>query len=153
MLRKTRSVMIQTPHNDNREYTYEFIAFDDLDYKNQKPKVPSIKQVVHPQPDAKFGSALRGKREIRTCLGEEIRLPGLEGLPVELNGSGPFMLYWALGKQMYSEVVEGNSYTIALPRLESAGTHVVSLVKVERKKNTHGMIYACARSLMNAICQ
>ncbi|KAI7857423.1 hypothetical protein BDC45DRAFT_459107 [Circinella umbellata] len=106
------------------EYTYEFTSLDDRNYKNRKTGVQSIKQIVHPQPDAKFTGKKNKLDSIRTCIGEEI------DLDVTLSGSGPFVLTWTFAKQMYTDVVEGNKHTIKVPRLESPGHHVVSLVKI-----------------------
>ncbi|KAI9491678.1 hypothetical protein BDB00DRAFT_831699 [Zychaea mexicana] len=105
-------------------YTYEFLSLDDRNYKNRETNVQSIKQIVHPQPDAKFTGNMKALQSIRTCIGDDVELD------VALSGSGPFLLTWTFAKQMYSDVVEGNQYTIKVPRLESAGHHVVSLVKI-----------------------
>ena len=100
---------------------------DDRNYKNRKTGVQSIKQIVHPQPDAKFNGKKNKLDSIRTCIGEEIELD------VALSGSGPFVLTWTFAKQMYTDVVEGNKHTIKVPRLESPGHHVVSLLNVKKK--------------------
>ncbi|KAI8146224.1 hypothetical protein BJV82DRAFT_600953 [Fennellomyces sp. T-0311] len=123
---RSRHVFTYLP-NSSGEYTYEFTSLDDRNYKSRKTGVQSFKQIVHPQPDAKFtGKSLR---PIRTCIGEDVELD------VALSGSGPFTLTWTFAKQMYSDVIEGNRYTIKVPRLESAGHHVVSLVKT---RDTNG---------------
>ncbi|KAI9250213.1 hypothetical protein BDA99DRAFT_564180 [Phascolomyces articulosus] len=106
------------------EYIYEFISLGDRNYKNRKTEIQSVKQIVHPQPDAKFIGKKKSLESIRTCIGEEIELD------VALSGSGPFVLTWTFAKQLYSDVVEGNRHTIKVPRLASAGHHVVSLVKI-----------------------
>ncbi|ORY99344.1 hypothetical protein BCR43DRAFT_489127 [Syncephalastrum racemosum] len=114
--------MFQYLPSSSGEYTYEFTALDDRNYKQQETKVQPIKQTVHPQPDAKFSKKMRS---IRTCMGEEVNLD------VELSGSGPFTLYWSFDKQMYSESVDNNKLTINVPRLETPGQHTVSLVKIQ----------------------
>ncbi|KAI9311595.1 hypothetical protein BX666DRAFT_1996701 [Dichotomocladium elegans] len=106
------------------EYTYEFTSLDDRNYKNRNTGILPIKQIVHPQPDAKF-SGSGSLRPYRTCLGEDLELD------VELSGTGPYTLTWTFAKQMYSDVVTGSRHTIKVPRLESAGHHVVSLVKIQ----------------------
>lgn len=95
---------------------------DDRNYKNRNPEIQSIKQVVHPQPDAKFTGSARSS--LRTCVGDDIELP------VELSGTGPFVLTWALSNQTYTDTITGNRHIIHVPRLSKAGHHVVSLVKV-----------------------
>lgn len=105
------------------EYTYEFTSLDDVHYKKRPTNVAPIKQVVHPQPDAKFVPSSR--RSVRTCLGEDL------SVDVELRGTSPFTLSWTLGNQLYSDVVEGDRYTVKLPPFERAGHHVVSLVKIQ----------------------
>ncbi|ORZ14614.1 hypothetical protein BCR42DRAFT_417294 [Absidia repens] len=103
------------------EYTYEFKTLADLHY-NQDPNIAPIKQVVHPQPDAKFeeNSAIK-----RTCLGEEMNLS------VRLIGTAPFTLVWVYDNQVYSNVVSGEYHDITLPPFEVAGRHIVSLIKIE----------------------
>lgn len=105
------------------EYTYEFTTLDDHHYKKLPTEIAPIKQVVHPQPDAKF--IPNSRRSVRTCLGEDL------SVDVELRGTGPYVLSWTLGNQLYSDTVEGEKYTIKLPPFERAGHHVVSLVKIQ----------------------
>jgi nucleoporin POM152 len=105
------------------EYTYEFTLLDDAHYKKRPTQIPPFKQVVHPQPDAKFSSSSR--QSVRTCLGEDM------SVDVDLRGTGPFTLSWTIGNQLYSDTVEASKYTIKLPPFERAGHHIVSLVKIE----------------------
>ncbi|KAF7728475.1 hypothetical protein EC973_006028 [Apophysomyces ossiformis] len=121
---RSRHIFSYLPSSSG-EYTYEFTSLDDRYYKNRNTNIKPIKQIVHPQPDAKFGKQLRNLQVLRTCVGEAINLD------VELSGTGPFKLYWTIGKQMYSDVVDGDKYVISIPELESAGHHVVSLVKIQ----------------------
>jgi nucleoporin POM152 len=103
------------------EYIYEFNTVADHNYNNKDPKIQSIKQVVHPQPDALFESKATPKR---TCLGDEMTLP------VKLMGTAPFTLVWIYDKQVFSDMVSSSRYEIALPRFEIAGRHIASLAKV-----------------------
>lgn len=119
---RSRHIFSYLPSSSG-EYTYEFTSLDDLHYKKRPTEISPIKQIVHPQPDAKFSS--NSRRAVRTCLGEDI------SVDVELRGTGPFELYWTYGNQAYSDKVEGNKYTIRLPPFERAGHHVVSLVKIQ----------------------
>ncbi|ORZ08960.1 hypothetical protein BCR42DRAFT_382174 [Absidia repens] len=102
------------------DYTYEFKTLTDV-YYNKNRKIASIKQTVHPQPNAHFADNT-GIR--RTCVGEEM------GLPVKLTGAAPFTLVWTFDNQVYSNVVAGESYEITVPRWETSGRHVASLVKI-----------------------
>jgi nucleoporin POM152 len=90
-------------------------------YYQKDPKIPAIKQVVHPQPDAQFDDKPSSKR---TCLGEEMNLS------VKLTGAAPFTLEWMYNKEKFSDVVPGEHYDIALPPLVTPGRHIASLVKV-----------------------
>lgn len=119
---RSRHIFSYLP-NASGEYTYEFTSLDDLHYKKRRTLVPPINQFVHPQPDAKFSS--NSRRTVRTCLGEDI------SVDVDLRGTGPFTLYWTHKNEAYSDVVNGNKYTIKLPPFEQAGNHIVSLVKIQ----------------------
>lgn len=119
---RSRHIFSYTPTSSG-EYTYEFTAIDDMHYKKQATHVSPFKQIVHPQPDAKFSS--RSRQSVRTCLGEDL------SVDVDLQGTGPFVLSWTVGKQLYSDTVEGNKYTIKLPPFERVGHHIVSLVKIQ----------------------
>ncbi|KAI8337024.1 hypothetical protein BC941DRAFT_513687 [Chlamydoabsidia padenii] len=102
------------------EYVYEFNTLTDNHY-NKDPKIASIKQVVHPQPDAHFEEKVSPKR---TCLGDEMTLP------VKLIGTAPFTLVWIYDKQVFSNVVSGNRHEISLPPFDVAGRHIASLAKI-----------------------
>ncbi|KAI7868786.1 hypothetical protein BDF14DRAFT_1790894 [Spinellus fusiger] len=121
---QSRHIFTYLPSSSG-EYTYEFYALDDANYKKLDPQLATIQQIVRPQPSAKFSGELQRKRSIRTCLGDSLQLN------VDLSGTGPFHLYWTFGKQLHSAVVEGNSYTIDIPPLQKPGSHVVSLVKIQ----------------------
>ncbi|KAG0181849.1 hypothetical protein DFQ28_005079 [Apophysomyces sp. BC1034] len=121
---RSRHIFTYLPSSSG-EYTYEFTSLDDRYYKDRNTNIKPIKQIVHPQPDAKFGKKLRSLQVLRTCVGEAM------DLDVELSGTGPFKLFWTIGKQMYSDVVDGDKYVISIPELESAGHHVISLVKIQ----------------------
>ncbi|KAI8880506.1 hypothetical protein K501DRAFT_191122 [Backusella circina FSU 941] len=109
------------------EYTYEFVALSDGNYKKLNPHIQSIQQVVHPQPDAKFDS--RNRHAVRICLAEKT------SVDVDLTGNGPFTLHWTLDGQPHSEVVEGNKHVIQLPVLNSTGQHIVSLTQIQDSNN------------------
>ncbi|KAI8098635.1 uncharacterized protein BX664DRAFT_319225 [Halteromyces radiatus] len=117
---RSRHIFTYLPTSSG-DYTYEFKTLIDGHY-TKDPKIPPIKQTVHPQPDAKFDEKLTSKR---TCLGEEMNLS------VNLAGAAPFTLVWAYDKQEHSEVVTGDHYDISLPPFETAGRHIVSLIKIE----------------------
>ncbi|KAI8344547.1 hypothetical protein BC941DRAFT_387222 [Chlamydoabsidia padenii] len=102
------------------DYIYEFKTMTDSHYQKDS-KIPAIKQVVHPQPDAQFVDKPSSKR---TCLGEEMKLP------VKLTGAAPFTLEWVYNKQVYSDVVPGENYHIALSPFDTPGRHIASLVKI-----------------------
>ncbi|GAA5817575.1 hypothetical protein MFLAVUS_011123 [Mucor flavus] len=119
---RSRHIFSYLPSSSG-EYTYEFSSLDDVHYKKRPTQIAPIKQIVHPQPDAKFSSS--GPHVVRTCLGEDI------SVDVDLRGTGPFVLYWTIRNQLYSSNVEGNKYTIKLPPFEYTGRHVISLVKIQ----------------------
>ncbi|OBZ91822.1 hypothetical protein A0J61_00138 [Choanephora cucurbitarum] len=119
---RSRHIFSYLPSSSG-EYTYEFNTIDDRHYKKRSTGISPIKQIVHPQPDAKFISNTR--RPVRTCLGEDLTVN------TELRGTGPFRLFWTVNDQLYSDVVESERYTIHLPPFERPGQHIVSLVKIE----------------------
>ncbi|KAI8060399.1 uncharacterized protein B0P05DRAFT_557984 [Gilbertella persicaria] len=119
---RSRHIFSYLPSSSG-EYTYEFTSLDDRYYKKRPTDIVSIKQIVHPQPDAKFISNTR--RPVRTCLGEDLTAS------VELRGTGPYRLFWTVDDQLYSDVVETERYTIRLPPFERPGQHIASLVKIE----------------------
>ncbi|KAL9555078.1 hypothetical protein MBANPS3_002531 [Mucor bainieri] len=103
------------------EYTYEFTTVDDRYYKKRALNVAPIKQIVHPQPDAKFKPK---QRRVRTCLNEDLTVD------VQLRGTPPFFLKWTVGDQTYGDHVESELYTMKLPPFDVSGEHVVSLVNI-----------------------
>lgn len=117
---RSRHIFSYLPSSSG-EYTYEFTSLDDRHYKKRSPQITPIKQIVHPQPDAKFKPK---QRSVRTCLNEDL------SVNVDLRGTPPFMLKWTVGDQKYGDVVENESYTIKLPPFDVAGQHVVSLVNI-----------------------
>ncbi|KAI9013365.1 hypothetical protein CLU79DRAFT_890506 [Phycomyces nitens] len=123
-INQSRHIFTYLPSNSG-EYTYEFTSLDDAIYKRQDPKIKPIKQVVRPQPSARFSRKLQEKNNLRTCVGDNINLD------VELSGTGPFTLFWKLGKQVYSDFVDDNKFTIEIPHIAKAGRHVVSLIKIQ----------------------
>jgi nucleoporin POM152 len=104
------------------EYTYDFVALSDGNYKKLDPRIPPIQQVVHPQPDAQFSP--KHSQAARICLADKT------SVNVDLTGSGPFTLEWTLDGKPYSEVVKGNNYVIQLPTLNTTGLHIVSLTQI-----------------------
>lgn len=119
---RSRHIFSYLPSSSG-EYTYEFTTLDDRNYKKRPTHIEPIKQIVHPQPDAKFSA--RSGRAVKTCLGEDLTVD------VDLRGSGPFVLSWTVGDQLYSDKVDGEKYTIKLPPFDRAGHHIVSLVKIQ----------------------
>jgi nucleoporin POM152 len=119
---RSRHIFSYLPSSSG-EYTYEFTTLDDRNYKKRPTQIAPIKQIVHPQPDAKFSA--RNGRAVKTCLGEDLTVD------VDLRGSGPFVLYWTVGDQLYSDKVDGEKYTIKLPPFDRAGHHIASLVKIQ----------------------
>ncbi|CAO3642232.1 unnamed protein product [Cunninghamella echinulata] len=105
------------------DYTYEFTSLTDGNYQID-PKIDVLKQTVHPQPDVRF---IDNVLKRRTCIGEQM------SFNVELRGTAPYTLYWAYDKQSYSSEVTSNNYEISIPPFETAGRHVISLVKIEDK--------------------
>lgn len=101
---------------------------DDANYKEQDTGIKQIKQVVHPQPSAKFSDRLTRQGVIRTCIGEGI------DLNVELGGTGPYTLYWnvfnAGERHSFEQIVNDARHTITIPPLDIGGKYVVSLAKV-----------------------
>ncbi|KAL0073492.1 hypothetical protein F4703DRAFT_1947459 [Phycomyces blakesleeanus] len=125
---QSRHIFTYMPVNSG-EYIYEFTSLDDAIYKRQDPKIKPIKQIVHPQPSAKFSKSVHGNNMLRTCIGDDINLD------VELTGTGPFTLFWKFGKQAYSEVVDSNKHTINIPHIDKPGKYVVSLEKIQDSNN------------------
>jgi nucleoporin POM152 len=119
---RSRHIFSYLPSSSG-EYVYEFSQLDDRHYKNRPTQIAPIKQVVHPQPDAKFSP--KPHRAVRTCLGEDL------SIHVDLRGTGPFVLSWTVGDQLYSDTIDSDKYTINLPPFDRAGHHVVSLVNIQ----------------------
>ncbi|CEP16331.1 hypothetical protein [Parasitella parasitica] len=117
---RSRHIFSYMPSNSG-EYTYEFTTLDDRHYKKRPPQIAPIKQIVHPQPDARFRST---HRSVRTCLNEAL------SVHVDLRGTPPFRLKWTVGGQKYGDYVESESYVIKLPPFDVAGQHIVSLVNI-----------------------
>ncbi|CAO0793001.1 unnamed protein product [Mucor circinelloides] len=117
---RSRHIFSYLPSSSG-EYTYEFTTVDDRHYKKRALNIPPIKQVVHPQPDAKFRPK---NRRVRTCLNEDLTVD------VDLRGTPPFKLKWTVGSQMYGDYIESEIYTMKLPAFDIAGQHVVSLVNI-----------------------
>ncbi|KAG1090210.1 hypothetical protein G6F42_019759 [Rhizopus arrhizus] len=117
---RSRHIFSYLPSSSG-EYTYEFTTVDDRHYKKRALNIPPIKQVVHPQPDAKFRPK---NRRVRTCLNEDLTVD------VDLRGTPPFKLKWTVGSQMYGDYIESEIYTMKLPAFDVAGQHVVSLVNI-----------------------
>jgi hypothetical protein len=109
-------------------YIYEFARLDDANYKERDTGIKAIKQVVHPQPSAKFSDRLTRQGLIRTCIGEGV------DLDVELGGAGPYTLFWnvfnAGERHSFEEVATEARHTITIPPLDIGGKYVVSLAKV-----------------------
>ncbi|KAM3578510.1 hypothetical protein VKS41_004564 [Umbelopsis sp. WA50703] len=110
-------------------YYYDFVRLDDANYKERNTQIKQIKQVVHPQPSAKFSDRLTRGGVIRTCIGE-----GLD-LDVEVGGAGPHTLYWNVfnsgERHSYQEVVTDARHTITIPPSDTGGKYVVSLAKIQ----------------------
>lgn len=117
---RSRHIFSYLPSSSG-EYTYEFTTVDDRHYKKRSLSIPPIKQVVHPQPDAKFKPK---NRRVRTCLNEDLTVD------VVLRGTPPFQLKWTVGDQKYGDYIEDEVYTMKLPPFDVAGQHVVSLVNI-----------------------
>ncbi|KAI7906649.1 uncharacterized protein BX663DRAFT_483356 [Cokeromyces recurvatus] len=117
---RSRHIFSYLPSSSG-EYTYRFISLDDRHYKKRPTDMAPIQQTVHPQPDARF----KTKHAVRTCLGEDLTAE------VELRGTGPFVLTWMVGDQLYSDRVEGDRYTIQLPPFDRPGRHLISLIKIQ----------------------
>ncbi|CAO3696453.1 unnamed protein product [Umbelopsis ramanniana] len=110
-------------------YIYDFARLDDANYKERDTGIKAIKQVVHPQPSAKFSDRLTRQGLIRTCIGEGV------DLDVELGGAGPYTLYWnvfnAGERHSFEEVATEGRHTITIPPLDIGGKYVVSLAKIQ----------------------